>query len=217
MTPPYKKRLPGVCPEAINSADPVSRVLYSAETEPLSFIYNCDHSQLPATYPSTSGEQPLIVDIHGLATHEAYCRGVLLPSRWALTPPFHPYLPEGRRSFSVTLLHPHGHQVVSLRGALCCSDFPPPSEDGSDRACLHLSYHHSAGHVHMPARQPCGITFPSRALYPLFAAACSPCRDSGSRRSDSTPIWGVPSAPTRSAWAAGMLSTGSSYRASDAA
>ena len=58
---------------------------------PLSFIYDCNHSQPPATYPSTSGEQPLIVDIHGLATRKAYCRRTLLPSRWALTPPFHPY------------------------------------------------------------------------------------------------------------------------------
>ena len=102
----------------------ISRVLYSPCGEPLSFIYDDNLLPPPATYPSTLGEQPLIVDIHGLATHEAYCRGVSLPSRWALTPPFHPY-PCGR-SFSVTLLYPHGHQVVSLRGALCCSDFPPP-------------------------------------------------------------------------------------------
>ena len=102
----------------------ISRVLYSPCGEPLSFIYDDNLLPPPATYPSTLGEQPLIVDIHGLATHEAYCRGVSLPSRWALTPPFHPY-PCGRL-FSVTLLYPHGHQVVSLRGALCCSDFPPP-------------------------------------------------------------------------------------------
>ena len=78
----------------------------------LSFIcVACYHTTL-AVYPPTLGEQPLIVGIHGLATHEAYSRGVLLPSRWALTPPFHPYLPsertcpsphKGRRLFSVTL------------------------------------------------------------------------------------------------------------------
>ena len=66
--------------------------------EPLSFIYNCDLSQLPATYPSTSDEQPLAVDIHGLATRKAYSRRTLLPPRWALTPPFHPYLLRGGHS-----------------------------------------------------------------------------------------------------------------------
>ena len=40
------------------------------------------------------------------------------------------------RSFSVTLLYPHGYQVVSLRGALCCPDFPLPASAGSDRAGL---------------------------------------------------------------------------------
>ena len=61
--------------------------------EPLSFIYGGNHLPSPATYPPTLDEQPLIVGIHGLATHETYCRGVLLPSRWALTPPSHPYHP----------------------------------------------------------------------------------------------------------------------------
>ena len=60
---------------------------------PLSFIYNYGHPQLLATYPPTLDEQPLIVGIHGLATRKAYGQVTLLPSRWALTPPFHPYLP----------------------------------------------------------------------------------------------------------------------------
>ena len=123
----------GYCPLPLSySAYAISRVLYLAEARPLSFIYDDNHLPPPATYPPTSNEQPLIVGVHGLATHETYCRGVLLPSRWALTPPSHPY-PCGR-SFSSTLLRPHGRQVVSLRGALCCSDFPPPPCGGSDRA-----------------------------------------------------------------------------------
>ena len=40
-------------------------------------------------------------------------------------PAFSP-LPFNGRLFSSTLLYPHEYQVVSLRGALCCSDFPPP-------------------------------------------------------------------------------------------
>ena len=101
-------------------------------SRPLSFIYDCGHPQPLATYPPTLDEQPLIVGIRGLATHETHSRGVLLPSRWALTPPSHPY-PCGRL-FSSTLLYPHGYQAVNLRGALCCSDFPPPPCGGSDRA-----------------------------------------------------------------------------------
>ena len=58
---------------------------------PLSFIYDYGHPQPLATYPPTLDEQPLIVGIHGLATRKAYGRRTLLPPRWALTPPFHPY------------------------------------------------------------------------------------------------------------------------------
>ena len=72
-------------------ANTISRVLYSPEGEPLSFIYDCGHPQPLATYPPTLGEQPLIVGIYGLATRKAYCQTTLLPLRWALTPPFHPY------------------------------------------------------------------------------------------------------------------------------
>ncbi len=78
---------------------------------PLSFIYGGSHLPSQATYPPASGEQPLVAGIHGLATHGTYCRATLLPPRWALTPPFHPYPPEnGRyacgRFFSVTLAIP---------------------------------------------------------------------------------------------------------------
>ena len=58
---------------------------------PISFIYDCGHPQPPATYPPTLDEQPLIVGIHGLATHEThsrvYCypRGGLLPRLLTLT------------------------------------------------------------------------------------------------------------------------------------
>ena len=104
------------------------------QAKPPSFIYDRSHLRPQATYPPTSDEQPLAVGIHGLATRQTYCRSVLLPPRWALTPPFHPY-PCGRL-FSVTLLRPYGRQVVSLDGALCCSDFPPPAEAGSDGAGL---------------------------------------------------------------------------------
>ena len=120
-------------------------------TRPLSFIYDCGHPQPLATYPPTLDEQPLIVGLHGLATRKAYCRATLLPSRWALTPPFHPY-PSGLSSakilrpphrplgrlFSVTLLHPCGRRAVNSYGALCCSDFPLPLRAAIERTCYYL-------------------------------------------------------------------------------
>ena len=118
---------------------------------PLSFIYDCGHPQPPATYPPTLDEQPLIVGIHGLATHETHSRGVLLPSRWALTPPSHPY-PCGR-SFSSTLLYPHGYQAVNLRGALRCSDFPPPPCGGSDRARMPRQRYKKSGNDKHPQQK----------------------------------------------------------------
>ena len=60
-------------------------------SRPLSFIYDCGHPQPLATYPPTLDEQPLIVGIRGLATHEThsrvYCypRGGLLPRLLTLT------------------------------------------------------------------------------------------------------------------------------------
>ena len=58
---------------------------------PPSFIYDDNHLPPLATYPPTLDEQPLIVGIHGLATHEThsrvYCypRGGLLPRLLTLT------------------------------------------------------------------------------------------------------------------------------------
>ena len=56
-----------------------------------------------AVYPPAMDEQPLNAGILDLATHKA-C-GILYRyrTRWALTPPFHPYPHGGGRLFSVTL------------------------------------------------------------------------------------------------------------------
>ena len=75
----------------IKFAYPISRVLYPTEIGPPSFIYDDNHLPPLATYPPTLDEQPLIVGIHGLATHETYCRvyhyprGGLLPRLLTLT------------------------------------------------------------------------------------------------------------------------------------
>ena len=63
---------------------------------------------LGAIYPPTGASNPHSVGLHDLATHKAYgslhhCRlGGLLPHLFTLTPH------DVGRSFSVTLLHPHG-------------------------------------------------------------------------------------------------------------
>ena len=97
---------------------------------PLSFIYDCGHPQPPATYPPTLDEQPLIVGIRGLATRKAYCRETLLPSRWALTPPFHPYLPAEADIGGYSLLRYYALTNVEplTRAALCVARtfLPPP-------------------------------------------------------------------------------------------
>ena len=142
-----QKKVRANCPHFF-IANTISRVLYSPEREPLSFIYDCNHLQPLATYPPTLDEQPLIVGIHGLATRKAYCQTTLLPLRWALTPPFHPYpdviqvrgglLPVPTppwRLFSVTLLYPCGHRAINSYGALCCSDFPLPLRAAIERTC----------------------------------------------------------------------------------
>ncbi len=126
------------------SANPVSRVLYPASAAgPLSFIYDCGHPQPPATYPSTSDEQSLAVDIHGLATRKAYSRRTLLPPRWALTPPFHPYL----RQFPDNKSSAGGHSLLRYytltdveslaRAALCVARtfLSPPKRAAIERIC----------------------------------------------------------------------------------
>ena len=132
--PPYEKTAPCTGNGFFSCKPCKPSSVPRPQAKPPSFIYDRSHLRPQATYPPTSGEQPLAVGIHGLATRQTYGRSVSLPPRWALTPPFHPY-PCGRL-FSVTLLHPHGRQVVSLDVALCCSDFPPPAEAGSDGAGL---------------------------------------------------------------------------------
>ena len=97
----YKKREDHAdeshAPSPLIIANTISRVLYSHKGEPLSFIYDYGHPQPLATYPPTLDEQPLIVGIRGLATRKTYGQTTLLPLRWALTPPFHPYPKQARK------------------------------------------------------------------------------------------------------------------------
>lgn len=119
------------------SAGPVSRVLSPDARVRISVIY------LRRQSPAASSNLPPDIGRAALerrCTRSCNLRDVrpddIAASAVGSYPAFSP-LPPQRRSFSVTLLYPYGHQVVSLRGALCCSDFPPPPCGGSDRACLH--------------------------------------------------------------------------------
>ena len=103
----------------------ISRVLFTTCVAPLSFILDDNHLPPLATYPPTLDEQPLIVGIHGLATHEVHGPRSIATLAVGSYPTFSP-LPLTRRLFSSTLLYPLEYQAVNLRGALRCSDFPPP-------------------------------------------------------------------------------------------
>ena len=111
----------------------ISRVLYLAETRPLSFIYDCNHSQPPATYPPTSDEQPLIVGIHGLATHEAYGPRSIATLAVGSYPAFSPLPPEGGGYFLL-----HYYILTNIKPltcvVLCVARTFLPHICGSDRA-----------------------------------------------------------------------------------
>lgn len=99
----------------------------------MSFIQASGYPEAQAAYPPTSGEQPLTglclegssrwVGILGLATHKTCGRRCHHRRRWALTPPFHPYvlsLPGGdSRLFSVTLSPRSSHGFPLGNMALC--------------------------------------------------------------------------------------------------
>ena len=77
-----------------------------------------------AAYPPAMDGQSLTAGIFGLATHGMCGLPCRQGSRWALTPPFHPYLHSGRRLFSVTYPRRRRRLPVRKHGALCCPDFP---------------------------------------------------------------------------------------------
>ena len=123
-----EKRMPRRHPFVL--AGSVSRVLYSAAR------FRCGAPVIYLRRRSPAASSNLPPDIGRATLNCRYTRScnpsdvrpaTSLPPRWALTPPFHPYPCKQGRSFSVTLPQPHGCQVISLRGALRCPDFPLPA------------------------------------------------------------------------------------------
>jgi len=63
------------------------------ETRYLSFIYAVGLPAAGAAYPPAMDEQSSAAGVFGLATRRMCGLRSRLRSRWALTPPFHPYPP----------------------------------------------------------------------------------------------------------------------------
>ncbi len=94
----------------------------------LSFIQAVCHHTARAAYPPAMDGPSLTAGIFGLATRRMCGLRRRRRSRWALTPPFHPYLagenlPSGGRFLSH---YPRSRLRLSVRkcGALRCPDFP---------------------------------------------------------------------------------------------
>ena len=178
-------------------AGPVSRVLFPGRT-PGPVIY------LGRPSPAVSSNLP-----PGIGRATLNCRytrscnprdvlpgGIAAPAVGSY-PAFSP-LPAGitkipcGRSFSVTLLYPHGYQVVSLRGALCCPDFPLPASAGSDRAGLPRKGNKIRRIPALRLRFP-GIGreypgLPPRYSRPCRARAPGLCRDAPPRAAGGFPV-----------------------------
>ena len=121
-------------------AGPVSRVLFPGRTPDLCHLsraaVSCRLKQPTPRHRASNPSLPVYTVLQPArrtAGRHRCPRGGLLPRLFTLT---RREIPCGR-FFSVTLLYPHGYQVISLRGALRCPDFPLPATAGSDRADLH--------------------------------------------------------------------------------
>lgn len=89
----------------IRSRDDVSRVMCPTQglgVCHLSALIGCPTAL--AAYPPAADEQSLIAGIFGLATHRVCGLRRCRRSRWALTPPFHPY-PPPRKGRAVLFCH----------------------------------------------------------------------------------------------------------------
>jgi hypothetical protein len=75
----------------------------------------------------------------GLAPDGVYLAGLSPNRRCALTAPFHPYLPEGRRFISVALSLRSPSPAVSRHPALWCPDFPQTVPFGNPLAMIQFT------------------------------------------------------------------------------
>ena len=110
-------------------AGPVSRVLFRSRSPGLCHLSTTTVARrLQQPTPRHRASNPrlsvyMVLQPAGRTAGRHRCpRGGLLPRLFTLTRRPKP----AGRSFSVTLPYPHEYQVVSLRGALRCPDFPPP-------------------------------------------------------------------------------------------
>lgn len=103
----------------------------------LSKRHDCSHAL--AAYPPTMDEPSLTAGIFGLATRGICGLRCRHRSRWALTPPFHPYQPGVGGYFLSHSPQRRRRLSVRKRGALCCPDFPlAPEEQATDHTSAYF-------------------------------------------------------------------------------
>ncbi len=87
---------------------PISRVLSEHECSGRSFLSECGRPHPLAAYPRCLYRKGLFLTAYSALLQLGFAVPSVLPRmRWALTPPFHPYLHEHRRSILCgTIRHP---------------------------------------------------------------------------------------------------------------
>src|SRR5690606_19367713 len=120
----------------------VSRVLFFSRREGGSSVWDCGLPQPRAAYPELERCGPHLVPAWPCSGRGLPCRLRYRKTRWALTPPFHPYRPTGRPQswvgpgfprglagglFSVALSIASRRPGITRRPVLWSSDFPRPA------------------------------------------------------------------------------------------
>ena len=125
----------------------ISRVLFTTCVAPLSFILDDNHLPPLATYPPTLDEQPLVVGIHGLATHEVHGPRSIATLAVGSYPTFSPLPPEGGGYFLL-----HYYTLTSIKPltcvVLCVARTFLPHLRGSDRAHMRHKGSKNSHHSH---------------------------------------------------------------------
>ena len=127
-----------VCHSLLSSRSDISRVLYLLIVGVchLSRHFSCLNVQ--AAYPPAKDGPSLTAGIFGLATYRMCGTLYHYKLRWALTPPFHPYLHFRKGGYFLSHC-PRRHRRLSVRKyiALCCPDFPLcHSQSDRPRFCI---------------------------------------------------------------------------------
>ena len=109
------------------SRNDISRVMCRPKGRCLSFILTLQLPASSSSLPPGKDGPSLCAGIFGLATYRMCGMSCLHVTRWALTPPFHPYrlfFTKGGGSFLSHCPRRRRRLAVNKYIALCCPDFP---------------------------------------------------------------------------------------------